>query len=478
MRGSHEMKVFVENFFQRKTYRKLMLVGFDFLCVVVSSFLALLIRFDFQFHHINEEYIMTMLRYLPISMVITHIIFVLFKLYKSLWIFAGLIESINIFIAVGLSASLQMIIIELLGWPIPRSFYLLYFVFMFIFVVVGRFSYRLIRKFYRQETPVVKEKKNTLIIGAGDACNTILKELRLSKHLNRKIVGIIDDDPLKKDNYMQQIKIFGGRDKILEVSEYYDVDEIIIAMPSVEKSKIKEIINICKETGCELKILPGIYQLVNEDVSINDLRKVELEDLLGRDKVNISCEDILTEISGKTILVTGGGGSIGSEICRQVAQYNPKQLIIVDIYENSVYELQQELQKTFPKLNLKVLIASVRNDHRINIIFKEYKPDLVYHAAAHKHVPLMEESPNEAIKNNVLGTLNVVKAAGEYNASKFVLISTDKAVNPTNIMGASKHICEMIIQTYNNKYKTEFCAVRFGNVLGSNGSVVPFLKNK
>ena len=287
------------------------------------------------------------------------------------------------------------------------------------------------------------------------------------------IVGFVDDDKSKIGKYMHGVKVLGDRNDIIEIAKEYLVDEIIIAIPTASAKETKAILDICKQTGCELKRLPGMYQLVNGDVSISKLKDVDVNDLLGRDPITVDLDSIMGYVSDKVVMVTGGGGSIGSELCRQIASHNPKQLVIVDIYENTTYDIQQELRRNYPELDLVVLIASVRNTKRMDLIFDKYRPEIVYHAAAHKHVPLMEDSPNEAVKNNVLGTWKVVQAADKYNVKRFVMISTDKAVNPTNIMGATKRICEMIIQTYNNRSKTEYVAVRFGNVLGSNGSVIP-----
>jgi FlaA1/EpsC-like NDP-sugar epimerase len=318
-----------------------------------------------------------------------------------------------------------------------------------------------------------------MIIGGGDAANVIIKEIRTSEHIsNTTVKCIIDDDPSKQGTYIQGVKVVGTRDDIIDTVNLFQINEIIIAMPSVAKQTIREIVAICNETGCSLKILPGVYQLMSGEVSVSQLRSVEVEDLLGRDSIKVDLASIMGYVKNKVVLVTGGGGSIGSELCRQLAAHRPKQLIILDIYENNAYDIQQELKAHYPNLDLVVLIASVRSSNRMNSIFKTYKPQIVYHAAAHKHVPLMEDSPNEAIKNNVLGTWKTVQAADLYGTERFVLISTDKAVNPTNIMGASKRICEMIVQTYNKKSKTEFVAVRFGNVLGSNGSVIPLFKKQ
>lgn len=318
-----------------------------------------------------------------------------------------------------------------------------------------------------------------MIIGGGNAGNIIIKEILTSRHITNTTVKCVIDDALEKQgSYIQGIKVVGTRRHIVESANYYGISEIIIAMPSASKTEIKEIVDICKETQCSLKILPGMYQLMNGEVNISKLRKVDIEDLLGRDPIKVDLDSIMDYVSAKVVMITGGGGSIGSELCRQISVYKPKRLIIVDIYENNAYEIQQELIKKYPNLDLVVLIASVRNKVRIDHICDTYRPDIIYHAAAHKHVPLMETSPNEAIRNNVLGTWNTVVAADKYGVSRFVMISTDKAVNPTNIMGASKRICEMIVQTYNKRSKTEFVAVRFGNVLGSNGSVIPLFKKQ
>lgn len=317
-----------------------------------------------------------------------------------------------------------------------------------------------------------------MIIGAGEAGNALIKEIVTSNYSTMVIRCIIDDDKQKWGQFIQGIKVVGGRDKIIESADLYDIDEIFMAIPSAPPTVIRDILSICKETNCKLRSLPGMYQLVNGEVSVSKLRDVEVEDLLGREPIRVDLDSILGYVQNKVVMVTGGGGSIGSELCRQIASHKPAQLIIVDIYENNAYDIQQELIIKYPELKLTVLIASVRNTKRINHIFETYKPDIVYHAAAHKHVPLMEVSPNEAIKNNVFGTWKTAQAAALNGAKKFVMISTDKAVNPTNIMGASKRICEMIVQTFNKHYDTEFVAVRFGNVLGSNGSVIPLFKRQ
>lgn len=317
-----------------------------------------------------------------------------------------------------------------------------------------------------------------MIVGAGTSGSVILKEMMTSRHTNGTVVCFVDDDLNKKGKYLNGVPIAGSREDIPGLAREYRVDEIYVALPSAPAKERKKIIEICRETDCRIKVLPGIYQLLNGEVSVAKLREVQIEDLLGRDPIRVNLDEIMGYVQDKVILVTGGGGSIGSELCRQIAGHKPRQLIVFDVYENNAYDLQQELERTFPDLNLTVLIGSVRNTHRIETVFETYRPDIVYHAAAHKHVPLMENSPNEAIKNNVFGTYKTARAAGRYGAKRFVLISTDKAVNPTNIMGASKRMCEMVVQMMDRRYKTEFVAVRFGNVLGSNGSVIPLFRKQ
>jgi len=317
-----------------------------------------------------------------------------------------------------------------------------------------------------------------MIIGAGLAGEKIYREINYNETLNKEVVCFIDDDTSKHGHAIHDITIYGGRDKIMEAVQKFGIDEILVAMPSADRKAVAEILNICKETKCRIKKLPGIYQMINGDIHISDFREVEIQDLLGREQIKVNLQDIMGYVTDKVVMVTGGGGSIGSELCRQIAANQPKQLIIVDIYENNAYDIQLELKHRYPHLNLETMIASVRNSKKIDKLFETYHPDIVYHAAAHKHVPLMEDSPNEAVKNNVFGTLNVVKAADKYQAKRFILISTDKAVNPTNIMGATKRLCEMIVQTYNKRSETEYVAVRFGNVLGSNGSVIPIFKRQ
>ena len=458
--------------------RRFFLLMLDILIIVVSSWTAIIIRFDFKPGNIDSRFIESIWSYMPINVIVTLLIFNIFRMYKSLWRFAGVIEMLNIFSACVIATGVQLGGLKFLNYPVPRSYHFLYFALILFMTIISRFIYRFLRATYRR-IKNGRSTRNVMVIGAGEAGNALIREIKGSDHIENKVVKcIIDDDPDKQKNYIQGIKVVGDRNNILECVKLYNIDEIMIAMPSVSKKVISEIVDICKGTSCELLILPGMYQFMTGEVSVSKLRKVEVEDLLGRDPVNVDIEAIMGYVKNKVILVTGGGGSIGSELCRQIASHEPKQLIIFDIYENNAYEIQQELKRNFPKLNLEVLIGSVRNTSRINHVFKTYRPDIVYHAAAHKHVPLMETSPNEAIKNNVFGTLKTVKAADQYGTKRFVMISTDKAVNPTNVMGATKRICEMIIQTYDKRSKTEFVAVRFGNVLGSNGSVIPLFKNQ
>lgn len=455
--------------------RRGFLIVYDIIAMVIASGFALMLRYDFRYPAIDPKFINNVWKFLPYNIIFTLLIFYIFKLYHSLWAFAGVTEMQNIIIACMLSSGAQLLGIQVMKMYMPRSYYFIYAGTFLILILVSRFSYRFVRMTKRLHR-AKREQSNVMIVGAGNAGNMIIKEIVNSSQLRKKVKYIIDDDRTKWGSYIHGIKVMGGRQLIPQLAE--EVDEIIIAMPAVEKKKVRDIIEICRQTNCEVQTLPGMYQFINGDVVVEKLRKVEIEDLLGRDSIQIDLDSLMKYVSNKVVLVTGGGGSIGSELCRQIAAYKPKQLIIVDIYENSAYDIQQELLEKFPELDLVVLIASVRNTNRMNKIFATYKPDIVYHAAAHKHVPLMETSPNEAIKNNVFGTLKTVQAADKYGVKRFILISTDKAVNPTNIMGASKRMCEMIVQTYNNRSKTEFAAVRFGNVLGSNGSVVPLFKKQ
>lgn len=460
--------------------RIIALILLDIMSIVVASFAALYVRFDFSFAGIPAEYLMKFERIIPFNILLTLLFFALWKLYKSVWRYASATELLNIVFATTCAAIAQIILCNVMNQKMPRSYYMIYWFLLFGMCCVIRFSYRILRLINSKRIDRAEKEKrnNVMLIGAGAAANAILKEIESSSYLNLNVKCIIDDNPGCHGKFLRGVPIVGGRDKIIDAVGQYAVDEIIFAIPSANTQTRKEILDICKESGCKLRTLPGIYQLINGDVSVSKLKEVEIEDLLGRDPIEINTEEVLNYVSGKVVLVTGGGGSIGSELCRQIAGHHPKQLIIVDIYENNAYDIQQELIRKHPELNLQVLIASVRNTARINDIFATYRPNIVFHAAAHKHVPLMEVSPNEAIKNNVMGTYKTAKAADKYGAEKFVLISTDKAVNPTNVMGASKRICEMVIQMMNQKSETNFVAVRFGNVLGSNGSVIPLFKKQ
>lgn len=460
--------------------RIIVLTVLDLIAMEFASFMALWLRFEFRIADIPESFIQSVLYYTPVNMVVVFVAFYIFGLYRSLWRYAGTIELLRIAEALGCIGIIQFVGMNALNFPIPKSYYLLFLMIFGMLVTGIRFSYRFFRGVKSSlRGRINQDKRRIMIIGAGEAGAIIAKEIETSAYLSGHILCFIDDDIRKHGRSLHGVLIEGGRNLIPECVQKYQINQIIIAIPSASKTQIKEILDICNETGCKLKILPGMYQLINGEVGVSRLRNVQIEDLLGREPVETNLEEILGYVKGKTVLVTGGGGSIGSELCRQIADYQPKLLVIFDIYENNAYEVQQDLLWRHPELNLKVLIGSVRNTKRMDWIFQTYHPDLVYHAAAHKHVPLMEESPNEAIKNNSIGTYKTALMAAEYGVKKFVQISTDKAVNPTNIMGASKRLCEMIIQCMNRQYpNTDFVAVRFGNVLGSNGSVIPLFKRQ
>lgn len=461
--------------------KRIFMVLMDICIVILTSITALIVRFEFSLSAVPKYYIGVVWSSLPATLVIAIIVFYVFRLYSSLWVYAGVTELLYLAAACIVDTLLNTVTILLnyrdQEYPLPRSWYFIYGTLLLAFMFISRYSYRAVRTFFGKKVDE-KNLKRVLVVGAGEAGNSIIKEISGSRFVNMHIVGFVDDDKSKIGKYMHGVKVLGDRNDIIEIAKEYLVDEIIIAIPTASAKETKAILDICKQTGCELKRLPGMYQLVNGDVSISKLKDVDVNDLLGRDPITVDLDSIMGYVADKVVMVTGGGGSIGSELCRQIASHNPKQLVIVDIYENTTYDIQQELRRNYPELDLVVLIASVRNTKRMDLIFDKYRPEIVYHAAAHKHVPLMEDSPNEAVKNNVLGTWKVVQAADKYNVKRFVMISTDKAVNPTNIMGATKRICEMIIQTYNNRSKTEYVAVRFGNVLGSNGSVIPLFKKQ
>lgn len=462
-----------------KINKKVLLLMTDFLLIQIASFFSIYIRFDFQFSDIPTRFLNGMLSYVLINTICTLIIFWILRLYHSVWHYAGSEELLYIIGACGLSAVVQAIGMSILNISMPRSYHVFYFAFLMCFTICTRFFYRILQILKNQQRRLNRTKvENVMIVGAGEATSILLREFQNSKFLTQNIVCLVDDNPNKIGKSMRGIMIAGNRHQIPELVAKYKVNTIIVSIPSASPKEISAILDICKETSCQIKVLPGLYQMVQGEVSVSKLRDVEIEDLLGRDPIKIQNEEVMNYVENKTILITGGGGSIGSELCRQIAAHHPKTLIIFDIYENNAYDIQQELKKKYPELDLVVLIGSVRNTHRINSVMEKYRPDIVYHAAAHKHVPLMEDSPNESIKNNVFGTYKTACAADKYGVKRFILISTDKAVNPTNIMGASKRLCEMIIQTLNNRSDTEFVAVRFGNVLGSNGSVIPLFKKQ
>lgn len=450
----------------------------DILIINLSSYMALWLRFNMKTAEMDVRFLASVTDMIPLNTVVTVGIFAVVRLYTSLWRFASMKELIYILEGCVCSMLFNVFYYFFTRKDICRSYFPLYITILFLLVCASRFSYRFLRLIYRGRLHG-GYTRNTMIIGAGEACNVVMKELEMSMELDSRICCIIDDDSGKRGKFIHGVKVVGDRNQILKYAQKYAVNEIIIAIPSVSRQEQMKILSICKEVpNCKLKILPGVYQLVNGEVSVSKLRDVEIEDLLGREPVQVMTEKIGHYVSDKIVLVTGGGGSIGSELCRQIAANAPQKLIIFDIYENNAYDIQQELKQKYPYLDLVVLIGSVRNGRKINSVFAQYRPDIVYHTAAHKHVPLMEDSPNEAIKNNVFGTYKTALAADKYGAKKFVLISTDKAVNPTNIMGASKRICEMIIQVFSHRSETEYVAVRFGNVLASNGSVVQLFKKQ
>lgn len=456
------------------------LVAFlDALFVVISYGVALILRFDFSFSSIPEAYRSGYLWSMPFWISATIVVFYAFRLYHSIWRLASISElqmSIGAYIVLLPVYGLGIMFMQL---RMPKAYYFMGYIISFCMTTALRFSYRMFQTYFGNREGVGEEEQNRImVIGGGAAGQTLIRELINSRRLHTKVCCVIDDNPNKIGRVLEGIPIVGNRDDILTMVDRYKINHIIYAIPATTGKNQKEILNICKETKCRLQTVPGVYQLVNGEVSVSKLRDVDIADLLGRAQVKVNNDEIFRAIRGHKVLVTGGGGSIGSELCRQIAKAKPKQLIIFDIYENNAYEIQQELRRAYPQLDLVVLIGSVRNSNRINQVMHTYKPDIVYHAAAHKHVPLMEESPNEAIKNNVLGTYKTAMAAAKIGAKKFVLISTDKAVNPTNIMGASKRLCEMVVQMMNRKTDTDFVAVRFGNVLGSNGSVIPLFKKQ
>lgn len=470
------MKEIKRPFNAQKALRVACLVLADLILINLSAFLALYIRFEFDFRQLYATtFLRDMLIYAGINSACTILIFHILKLYNSLWEFASVSELVRITLGCFFSAVFYMVGMFMLHLTVPRSFPAIYMLILCLLCGALRLSYRCVR---RTRAGLRSEgEKRTMLIGGGQAGAIALREFQTSPRSENKVVCIIDDLPNKVGSYLRGVKIVGGRSSIPAMAEKYDVDEIVLAIPSASRHEKLQILSYCHNTSCTLRTLPGIYQLANGEVRIEQIREVDIEDLLGRETVKIDLDEVAAYITGKTVLVTGGG-SIGSELCRQAAAQRPKRLIIFDIYENNAYDIQMELRRTHPELDLVVLIGSVRDRERVMQVFDRYRPDLVCHAAAHKHVPLMETSPFEAIKNNVFGTYNVAQAADRFGTQRFILISTDKAVNPTNVMGASKRLCEMIVQMMNDRSATEYVAVRFGNVLGSAGSVIPLFRKQ
>ena len=487
------------------------LIAYDVLAVAASYFAALMLRFDMRYSAIPQEYLGSYIRFITLYAVLCVIVFAAMKLYRSIWRFASYDELVRLLMATCITAVIHIVLISILFHRMPISYFMMGITLQLVFTLGVRFAYRFILLLRDKQVSQSGKVKNVMCIGGGRAGQMVVRELKTSRKMNEVPVCIIDDNPNKWGRYVEGVRVFGGRDRILEAVEKYSIEKIYFTIPSANAEVRRDILNICKESGCELKSLPGIYQIANGDVALSKMKDVDIEDLLGRDTIKVNMDGIFENIRDKVILVTGGGGSIGSELCRQIAANSPKQLIIFDIYENNAYDIQQEIKTRWPDVNLVTLIGSVRDNRRIFQVFDQYNPDIVYHAAAHKHVPLMEDSPCEAIKNNTIGTYNTAFAAMMHNCGRFVLISTDKAVNPTNCMGATKRTCEMVIQSLDymvkngkaedapqlfwnpsvkawantpekrerlRRSRTEFVAVRFGNVLGSNGSVIPLFKKQ
>lgn len=478
---------------------------YDFIAVCASYFLALLLRFDGTYSAIEKKYIVAYNQFILPCAAVSIIIFIFFRMYSGMWRYASFSELVRTVLGSLTSSLIHTIVITVLLCRMCLSYYLIGAGIQIILLVGIRFSYRFIQILKKRHEPV--EGKRVMLIGAGNSGQLILRDMSRATEINDKVVCIIDDNKNKWNRYLNGIPIVGGRDEILAAAKKYKIDEIFLAIPSASVQQKRDILSICNETGCKLRQLPGMYQFVTGEISVSAMKEVAIDDLLGRDPIKADLAEVFMFITGKIVMVTGGGGSIGSELCRQIAAHKPKQLIIFDIYENNAYDIQLELKEKYPELNLETLIGSVRDSRRMFEVFETYRPQIVYHAAAHKHVPLMEDSPCEAIKNNAIGTYKTAYAAMVHGCERFVLISTDKAVNPTNIMGASKRLCEMIIQSFDKKIKegracdipqifthemapdkklkewdgeakTEFVAVRFGNVLGSNGSVIPIFKKQ
>ena len=476
--GVTDMKQMKAGWNSAKAVRIAFLVVIDLLSLAVCQFLALLVRLEFRMVDLLESgFLNSVAEFLPFAAVMMLAIYGLLGLYQSLWAYAGLEESLHIFAATVILAVVQYVAMKIMTLPIPRSFPLLYMLLQMLVTAGSRYSYRIAR-----ETLGGRRrgggKVRTMVIGAGAAGAMTLRDLNSSRQSRNRVVCLIDDDRRKVGGTLRGVPVVGTREDICQVAERFRVKEIILAIPTATTEQSRKILNICQKTNCQTKTIPSLAEIASGRVSVQQIRNIQIEDLLGRDSVEVNLDEIAGYIENKTVLVTGGGGSIGSELCRQIAAHRPKCLIIFDIYENGAYDIQQELRHDYASLNLVVLIGSVRDEKRVESIFQTYRPEIVYHAAAHKHVPLMEDSPNEAIKNNVVGTYHVAAAAARHHAEIFVQISSDKAVNPTNVMGATKRICEMIMQMFSQRSETKFVAVRFGNVLGSAGSVIPLFRRQ
>lgn len=459
-------------------HKAVMVAFIDALIIMFSYAVALVARFDFKYTNVPSMYIQGYLWSMPFWIASTIVIFYVCKLYHSVWSLASIAE-----IQMSVMAYMILAVVYIAGalfmhLRMPKAYYFVGYMLSFGLTTFLRFSYRIFRFYLIKSDGDADETDRIMMVGGGAAGQVLIKELTNGKRVHTKVCCVIDDNPNKLGRVLEGIPIVGNRYDILEMVKKYRINHIIYAIPATTGKNRKDILNICKETNCKLQTVPSVAQLINGEVSVSRVRDVEITDLLGRAQVKVNNDEILAAIRNQVVMVTGGGGSIGSELCRQIAKAKPKRLIIFDIYENNAYEIQQELKRTHRNLEVIALIGSVRNTNRINWVMDTYEPDIIYHAAAHKHVPLMEESPNEAIKNNVIGTYKTAKAAARVGVRKFVFISTDKAVNPTNIMGASKRLCEMVIQMMDRKCETDFVAVRFGNVLGSNGSVIPLFKKQ
>ena len=453
----------------------------DVICIAGSFFLALWIRYEFSYSAIPTVFLYRYAKTIFIWAAVSVFVFSRFRLYNSIWVFVGIDELFRIIMSYGVLLIIGAVSVVALHIEMPWAYYAIGYILSFMSTVGLRFSYRIVRQVLNElaDGRPKSQKDRIMIIGAGEAGRILIHEYARSSYLNGDVVCLIDDNPAKRNRILEGIRIVGDSDDIREMAERYHIDKIIYAIPSSDSATRKRILTICSETSCEVQVVPGVYELASGDVSVSTLKNVDIVDLLGRDPVRVNMDEIFSYVFDKVLMVTGGGGSIGSELCRQIAKSNPKLLIIFDIYENNAYDIQMELRKKYPSLNMVVLIGSVRDTERLDAVMEKYHPEIVFHAAAHKHVPLMEDSPNEAVKNNVFGTYNTAQAAVKHGVKKFVLISTDKAVNPTNIMGASKRLCEMIIQMMSRRHTcTDFVAVRFGNVMGSNGSVVPLFKKQ